>query len=678
MTGLPKGRDLQYSAPHMALWREIAGALGPGDGDLAAAEELYARFKAADLLDCTQTSLLKQSDAAMALFYSMLERDQAPRRPARDEADSLWMRRSDFCYLNARACAFGDRAGSFLQAAKILPAIASDAIHLAPFHPNHYDLLYVPEGQSLIDPSLADPFLLAAGISLEDQLRAFAAACHLLGKALGFDLLPYAAQFGRVVLDRPELFRWLRLDEARNQLASEAERRRYSAESRMEHAERVRAIVSAVRDDYGVDSIKRREGDGAAEQAAKDKAYYRSIQQCIESGLWPVLMNPWNGIGLPAYIGYNAGGDFPLFAYRDQDGADAGAEASGVVSPYAFYDGLPSALAYGPTPSDGAEERGITRNEEAIRYYALIFERWRDSYGFDFVRYDSVDRVLELCADDLGCVPLSDRPTPDILREAIKQSRKGFPGVGALAERDAPDFDEFGAMGFDLVMGNDMLRRVDAPLMRDTIELYDRLRESADGSAASVCFAIDAHDTGDPRRWGSPLARLMGPERMHLRHGLARFISVGPVRRPLYETMGGQDLSGGIYEAETSVRGLSWADDACFARGYAAIERLYKRLRPFLDNGVIGSHFIAPGYAWWIVHGKSPGRLLVVACSLETAEGRDPGQLDIELGQRATGFEGLSYSLPGCEPRPVAAGGRLAIGLRYLEMVIVDLSPSFY
>jgi hypothetical protein len=678
MTGLPIARGVRYSASHMALWREIAQALGPDDSDLAAAEALYAQFKAGDLLDRTQTSLLRHSDAAMALLYSMLERDQAPRRPARDEADSAWMLRSDFCYLNARACAIDSRAGSFLQAAKILPAIASDAIHLAPFHPNHYELLYVPEGQALIDPSLADDFLLAAGISLESQLRAFAAACHLLGKAVGFDLMPYAAQFGRVVLDRPELFRWLRLDEERNDLAIAADARRYSAQRRMEYAERVQAIVSAVRDDYGIDSLKRKEGDGAADVAAKDKAYYTAIQQCIDRGLWPVLMNPWNGIGLPAYIGYNAGGEFPLFAYRDQDGADAGAEASGVVSPYAFYDGLPSSLSYGLTSGDDTQGSAITRNEEAIRYYSHIFDQWRDSFGFDFVRYDSVDRVLDLCADDAGCVPLSDRPTPDLLREAVGQSRKGLPGVGALAERNAPDFEEFGAMGFDLVMGNDMLRRIDAPLIRDTIDLYERLAESAGCGKATVCFAIDAHDTGDPRRWGSPLARLMGPERMHLRHGLARFISLGPVRRPMYETMGFQDLSSGIYEAETSIKGLSWADDAPFARSYAAIERLYKRLRPFLDNGVLGSHFIAPAYAWWIVHGKSPGRQLVVACSLETAEGRDPGRLDIELGKHATGFEGVSYALPACEPIPVATGGKLSLELRYLEMLVVDLSPSFY
>ncbi len=678
MTGLPKAQGLQYSAPHMALWREIAEALAPNDSDLAAAQALYTGYKAGDLLDHTQTSLLRHSDAAIALVYAMLEQDQAPRRPARDEPASDWMLRSDICYLNARACAIGDRPGSFLQAAKILPAIAADAIHLAPFHPNHYELLYVPEGQALIDPSLADVFLLAAGISLESQLRAFVAACHLLGKAVGFDLMPYAAQFGRVVLERPELFRWLRLDDERKNLAPLAEQGRYSERNRMEHAERVQAIVSAVREDYGVDSIKRREGDDAADVAAKDKAYYTAIQQCIDRGLWPVLMNPWNGIGLPTYIGYNAGGDFPLFAYRDQDSADAGAEASGVVSPYAFYDGLPSALSNGPVAGDGNEETAITRNEEAIRYYAHIFDQWRDSFNFDFVRYDSVDRALDLCADDLGCVPLSDRPTPDILREAIAQSRKAYPGVGALAERNAPDFDDYAAMGFDLVMGNDMLRRIDAPLMRDTIELYHRLAEGASGRKASVCFAIDAHDTGDPRRWGSPLARLMGPERMHLRHGLARFVSVGPVRRPMYETMGFQDLSSGIYEAETSVKGLAWADDASFADAYAAIERLYRRLRPFLDNGVLGSHFIAPDYAWWIVHGQSPGRQLIVACSLETAEGRAPGRLDIELGKHAIGFEGFSYALPDCEPKPVSTGGTLSLELRYLAMVVVDLSPSFY
>lgn len=64
------------------------------------------------------------------------------------------MIRADYCYLSVRACAHDGAAGSFIQAAKLFPAITADAVHRAPFHPIHFDVVYAPESPSVVDPAL--------------------------------------------------------------------------------------------------------------------------------------------------------------------------------------------------------------------------------------------------------------------------------------------------------------------------------------------------------------------------------------------------------------------------------------------------------------------------------------------------------------------------------------------
>lgn len=653
----------------------MAAALSPADGDRRLADELAAEYAAGSPVERTQSSLLRLSDAAAALFYARLERERSPRRTCRDEPDSSWMLRSDFCYLSARACAHDGRPGSFLQAAKLLPAIASSAIHLAPFHPVHFEVAYAPEDQLTVDPSLADPALAAAGIGAEDQLRAFTLACRLLGKAAGFDLLPHLAQFGREVLEDPAAFRWIHLDHSRRGLFNTDADRPYGRDDRLWISGKVRGLVAAVKADYCLATLLREEGDGPEAASAKDRAYFACIRQCIDRGLWPVLSHAWNGAGVPAFLRYEHGGDFPVFAYRDASGADVGADSYGVVTPYAFYDGLPPNAA-----PDEAEPPVL--NEGAVEFWASIFPRWRDEFGFDFVRFDSLDHVLDSVSDDAARLPLADRPTPEVLSAALAAARSGgAAATGALAERLGTEFGEYADMGFDLVLGSDWLRRVDAPLLRDTFSLYDRLSARAADSTrrpASVCFAVDCHDAGDSRFWGSSLSKVMGPERMSLRHMVARFCSVGPVRRPLYETMGFQDLSSGLYAATISVRGLDWSDDRAAAARYASIERCWASLRRFLETAAIVDRRVEDRYAWWLVAPAARTRLALVACSLETADGLAPGRLEIPLGKEWGSLSGESIRPRDGRREPVEAHGHAVVDLQYLDFLVLDLVPSFF
>jgi hypothetical protein len=618
----------------------------------------------------TQTSLLRAGDRAMAAFYSALELRRSPAPRGSCEDDPSWILRRDICWVNVRACSVDGVPGSFIRAAKLLPAISSDAILLAPFHPVQFDLLYAPESMTIVDDALTDGALVSAGIRPADQLRAFVSACGLLGKRVGYELLPYAAQFSRIAMERPELFRWVILDERRTGLAYADPDFPYRTEDRLRDSALVADMVAKAKDQYGISSFRKHENDSPETALAKDKAYYSAIRLCIDLGLWPVPAHARNGVGIPSFYRYDGMGDFPVFTYRDASGLDLGADAYGVVAPFAFYDDVPAnALLAGPVP----------RNEAAIDYYAHVFSLWRDAFGFDFVRYNAVDRVFEETMDEGRDVPASDRPTPEVVAEAIAASRHGNPGIAAIAARKGTDVDRYAALGFDLTMGSEALRRVDEPFVRDALELYDTLCTRDPGRRpASTCFAVDLPESAAPRLWGSPLARVMGPERMRLRHAMARFLSVGKGRRPMFETMGFQDNSTGLYEAGLSTKGLDWADDTKFAAGYASIERLYARLRPFLDSGWIEARHIEASHAWWQVRGAGRDRLVIAAASLETAEGLAPGRISVPVDPSWGDLEGRAYRIPEPAGVGIEASRTVTLDLGFLDFVVVDLAPVFY
>ncbi len=654
----------------MGLWNDIEQVLSPSRQDRYQAARLVSDFEGGLPLAMTQTALLRFSDAAIAAFYALLENRLSAVVPRHKAADSSWMLDTDLCWINVRACSIDDVPGSFVRAAKLLPAITASAILLAPFHPTQFDLSYAPETMTIADTMLADPVLTAAGISPENQLRAFVAACGLLGKSVGYELLPYAAQFSRIAMERPRLFRWVALDDARTGLEHADPGFPYRAEDRLRDADLVASIVATAKEDYGVPIFRRHEGDTPEILAAKDKAYYSAIRLCIDHGLWPVPAHARNGVGIPAFLRYDGGNDFPVFSYRDADGMDIGDDAYSIVAPFAFYDDM---------PTNAAPANVIQRNQDAIDYYAHVFSYWRDSFGFDFVRYNAVDRIFEESLDEDGCVPASDRPSPEVVRTAIAASREGAPGTGAVASRKGPELEAYAELGFDLTMGNEALRRIDAPLLHDSLALYDRLVAPVEGRRpASVCFSVDVPESGAPRLWGSALSRVMGPERMRLRHGVARFLSVGRGRRPMFETMGFQDGSTGLYEAGLSIRGLDWADDKAFAAGYASIERLHERMKPFLAAAHIAERHVEPGYAWWQIRGEGRTRLIVAVASLETAEGLAPGRVTIPLEAAWGDMEGRAFRLPDTTGVGLDAARSVEVDLAFLDFVVVDLTPAFY
>lgn len=554
-------------------------------------ETLLNEYLAKGAIARTVTEMVRLPAGSMVHFYRQLARLRSAESPVGARADSSWMAgEADFCFINVRATGVGDQPGNFVQAAKLLPAIRTRAIHLGPFTDYDFHVIYAVRSVRTISPRVVDPQL---ALSAEDQLRAFVQAAHLLGKTVGFDIEPHVAQFAIPVVLRPELFRWFKLSPDKTGLAgglSEAEMLAEPQQQRI--TAEIRALVGEVLEKEQLGDLEAAEGEPQEVRARKQVVYGDLIGRLIERGYWPIPSQSWAGRGTPGFGGYSFDGNYARFLYRGEDGADLSASAYHILTPFKFYSGL--------LPNRRPDAAELFR--PAVDYFGDIFSYWRDEFGFDFVRYDSADHIFDSVTE--AGLPSADRPTPFVLQTCVERVKApDKPYIGNFAERMGDEIEAYAALGFDLVLGHDMLHRVDAALLEHSFGVYDRLKalNGARLRPASIAFCVDTHDTGNPGLWGEPLVKAAGAAQMRLRHFLARFISAGAGRRPKYEVMGSQDLSYGLYQANVSEANLVWVGDESYNRHYHYLEDVYEHYRSVLRQGEITHRHAEPGYAWWLI-----------------------------------------------------------------------------
>lgn len=650
----------------MMDWKELCRILKPDKSDFETAESLYAEYSSGGYLRRTPSDLLKVSDAAIAVFYEKISHD--PKQyPSQNKSDSAWMAQSDFCFMNIRACGTGSAYGNFISAAKILPGLRVDAIHLGPFTEYTFHIIYVPVSLKKISSLMTHTYLEQKGFSAEMQLRAFVSAAHLLGKSVGFDIEPHMAQFSITGLEQPELFRWIKLDEKRG-LATGSMKEMLGASMQWAVSAEVKAIVKKSCAEESLSSLDHAENDSPELTERKMNCFFRTTKELIESGYWSIPSQVWNCEGVPDFAGYDFENGYAKFGYACRDGIDRSPWAHHVLAPFAFYHNM--------LPNKSPDGGGIVHNEKAVEFFSHIFDYWRDGFGFDFVRYDSADHIFDSTLMGSHNIPASDRATPEILQRAVSSAKSNnCVHVGSLAERMGTEIEEYAAIGFDLILGSDMLRRIDRPLIEDSFMMYDRLKRLNSGRTvpSSVCFAVDTHDTGDPNIWKRPLVEIMGYERMALRLFVSRFISAGTTRRPKYECMGIQDLSFGLYDSNVNDINLVWQSNAAFNNLYHMIEDIYDEYRDFLSRADIISYEVNNDHAWWII--RSGDELLIPVCSLEKGDNSESYNILINTG--AGRFLAVEYNREGTTNSFVEDTGHIHIGvLPYLSFRLFHLTKS--
>lgn len=543
--------------------------------------------------------LLQLSDHKISLFYQLLARERESRlvdgrvlSPVEGESDSGWMVRSDYCFLNVRAVGpEPQKPGRFIDALKLLPMLRVNAIHLAPFYDCLFGNVYAVDSLSRINPEVVDSCYLEGGLSPAEQLKLLIDAIHLLDMTVGFDLEPHTSQFSRVVLTHPRFFRWIQLAKNRKTLLN-----RVNMEDMLQPEQqealccKVEKVVKQALKQAKVSSFDDPSGDPATLKQLQGEV----IRQLIEMGLWTIPNHTWNGIGLPSFKKYNFDGNYPEFEYLDAEGEDQSRHAFGMLTPVKFAQGLrPNRL-----PD---EEHPALPWEDGINFFAGLFPAIRQEFRFDFVRLDYVDHVFDSVQPGSRDLPLSDRPTPYVLERVIKNARATAPWIGAMAERMAYDIKDYASVGFDLILGADVLRIPDNGFIRDMIRFQQEINElnGARQHPVSIQFAVDSHDTGHPEIDTNPAK--YGWRGVMMRHFFTRFGSAGNGRRPKYEVIGNQDLTVGLYKANNEPVSLEWQSDSRMFQCYHTIEDLYNKFKVSIAHSYIREFEVTDDYAVWYI-----------------------------------------------------------------------------
>jgi len=532
-------------------------------------------------------------DYVFALFYTGIAGAVPDKRvvsPIAARTDSSWMIESDFCFLNVRAVGpEPEKPGNFIDAMKMLPFLRVNSIHLAPFFDCMFDNVYAIDSLEKINPELVHKGYEQAGISDEEQLKLLIDAIHILERTVGFDLEPHTSQFSRVVLINPQFFRWLEITPDRQGLAGGISQDEMMADAVQQKIhEKVRGIVNEHLKKASLAALDLPETSNEEVKRVQGGI----ISELIASGLWTLPSHTWGGVGLPEFTRYNMKHNYPMFEYLDEDGENQSDQAFGMLTPIKFAEGLN----INTLPS---EEEPSRPWEPGIDFFASIFPHVREKYGFDFVRLDYVDHVFDSVLEGTRDIPLADRPTPYVLERVISRARQDFPSLGAMAERMGYEFADYESVGFDLVLGADVIRVPDERFVADMLNFQDQITTFNRNSVhkAAIQYAVDSHDTGHPGINTNPVQ--FGRSGMLMRFFFARFGSCGCGRRSKYEVIGNQDMSLGLYQANNEPVSLNWADNQPFFRLYHNLEDMYDRLRPAIRASCIREKWIGKKFCIW-------------------------------------------------------------------------------
>lgn len=528
--------------------------------------------------------------------------------PVANQPNSNWMADSSFCFINIRGTGTTvDSHGDFVNAAKLLPILRVSSIHLAPFFECALEIIYGVDSVEIIDENTTNSEYLKNKMSANEQARFFMDVAHLLGKTVGFDIEPHTSQFARIVIDKPQYFRWLKLGDDKNKLANDMKQIDMLKD---DYQIKIQKEVLAIRDE-----VLAKHGLKSLEQRGKDKltkpAHHEIIDKLIEIGLWTLPAHTWKGAGLPKFSHYDEKG-YPEFEYISTEGEDHRKHAFGTLTPFRFYDNIP----LNKIPTD---DNPPVLNEDTLKFFTGIFPRLYKKFRFDFIRFDYVDHVFDSILDKAGKLPISDRLTPYILKKTIIRAKAGGKKfIGTMAERMGNDIKNYKKVGFDLVLGTDVLGSMDTKLVKDAIKLNKKIEKiNARGKKkVNIQFAIDTHDTGHPLFHLTPMT-LYGKYGVALRQFVARFSGSGNSIRAKYEVLGNLDGTVGLYKANNNICSLKWQSDADMNSIYHNIEDIFEAMLPHLKTATLGRVFT---YKNKVAHWSLDGDDFIIIPVVNTSE----------------------------------------------------------
>ncbi len=540
-------------------------------------EKLYEEYSLNGYIRKTPSEMLHIPTYSYILFLKKLLENKGNTlqlTKGRKEWEKL-----SYCFINIRATSVTPFHGDFINAAKVLPALRVEGIHVSPFFDHALGILYAIESIDFVSPDFINQFYQSVGISPDDQVKFFIDTCHLLGKVVGFDLEPHTSQFSTIAIEKPEFFRWIKLKRYEDGVVRLDDNLTQEQQLHREYQAKIHDIIREVRRDvlkeFNLKSL--RDGD----QYLVKSAHLKIIQKLIELGIWSIPNHTWKGIGLPEFSHFVEEGSYPEFRYISKTGENHREHAFGVLTPYKFYDKLPINT-FPPKDNKPVLDKNV------LKFFSSIFLEIKKRFDFDFIRWDYTDHVFDSIFDEDYNFPISDRLTPYVIKYSVRRIRKKYPEVGMMFERMGKDIGNYYKIEADLILGDDIWHDLTPEYVKDTVLLSKRISKfnKRRKRKISILYAVDTHDTENPVINRNSLKN-EGVEGLMIRYFISRFGNAGLGKRPKYECIGTQEGTIGLFEANIKNIPLKWKNNKHINEMYHNLEDLYQKLKDFLENGEI-------------------------------------------------------------------------------------------
>lgn len=547
--------------------------------------------------------LLTLPDSVWALFYTYLYTSKQldgkrPEHKAKVEKNTKWLVETDYCFMNIRAVGEEiSETGNIINAVKLLPALRVGGIHLAPFFECNHGIIYCQDSFYRINREIINPYYEKEGVTSLEQMKFFIDCIHLLDKAVGFDVTPHSSHMSKLSLDRPELFRWIRLNDEKDGLYDQMNiNEQYNHTYQVKCDEYINEIANKVKSEYGITKVD----DIDCDHEKSDYVANLIRKEVMKEGYYTIPPHTWNGICVPSFKKFNYIKEEPIWDYRDINGEDQGQHAIWMHACLYIHKGMHANQL--PSQVTNNEEDGfVEKNSLVIDFFKNYLKEMIETFLFDFIRMDYVDHIFDNVRDVNGEeVPINEMLTPNEILQTISELRKEYKGLGLQADHLGDDAMIYEKAGFNLVIGGEVAVNMSRPIMEESIKCIQK----GDKIQRELCrslYAIDTHDVAHPLYLGKELANREGKVGVIGRLFISRFANVGIYRKPKYEVIGDQDLSHGIHRANNKPESLIWASNRETYHAYHDLEDLYSKLRDQLSNSVLEGYGLLEKHLYFTI-----------------------------------------------------------------------------
>ena len=537
---------------------------------------LYSEYKLKGYIDgYTYRELLDFSDSSIIWFYLLLfeEKQKDNSRPVsivEQKNNPKWMFERDYCFFNIRAVGTAvEETGNIMDAVKILPALRVSGVHLAPFFECSNGKIYCQRSFYQINHEIVSGKYLVEGVSAKEQMKFFIDCCHLLNIAVGFDFVPHTSYDSALRLQRPDLFRWVKLDENKKELYSAMSiDQQYEDGFQKKCHEKVKKIVEKCKKEFSIQEI---DGPDNSDNIC-EKLLDVINEKVYSQGYYTVPPHTWNGISVPGIKKYSYNMRRPIWEYKDKYGQDQGQHAIWLHSNFYIHKGMKA----NKLPIHNPD---IFSKNKDFFLYIIDYLFWIiTEFSFDYIRVDYVDHIFDNVIDNNGSeIALTETLTPKELNGIIGKLRRKWPGLGFQADHLGRDPEKYALAGFNLIIDSNVALETNDINLEKIFR--DQMRQHSAQENCRCLWAIDTQDLAHPLFLGKELAYREGKMGTIVRFFMSRFVNVGKNRQPKYEVIGNPDLSTGIYRANNRPESIYWKSDKELLEVYNVIETEYMRYR---------------------------------------------------------------------------------------------------